>query len=335
MTAAPGYSRPVEDAPPMPGNPAAAGPSLRLDFSVVVPVYNSEPSLEELYARLAATFASMAKTFEIIFVDDGSRDGSLEVLRRLRESAPGLVRVVSLYRNQGQHVALMCGFRYCRGDVIVTIDDDLQQYPEDIPAMMEVLDQGYDAVFGAYRHKAHGLLQNLGSALVRKLNHRIFRPPQELHLSSYRLIRRGVVDHFKAARTAFPYISGLILSTTHRVANAPVRHQRRPSGRSGYTLSKLIRLSFNLLINYSAVPLKAIAWVGMGTSLIAFVVGAVFTVRQLLIGSAPVGWTSLAVLLSFFAGILFAMMFVVAEYLSRLLTEVSDRPSPPLREVLE
>jgi glycosyltransferase involved in cell wall biosynthesis len=316
-------------APSAPGAPA--GP---VRFSVVVPVYNSESSLEELASRLDATFTAMGAGYEVIFVDDGSRDGSLTVLRRLKDLYPGRVRVVSLYRNQGQHIALMCGFRFCTGDVVVTIDDDLQHDPEDIPAMYAVLEQGYDAVFGAYRQKAHGLLQNLGSAFVRRLVHRIFDPPRDLRLSAFRLIRSEVVDHFKEARTSFPYVSGLILSTTHRVTNVEVAHHPRRYGRSGYTLPKLIRLSFNLLINYSAIPLKAMAWLGMAASLLAFVAGAVFVTRQLLLGRAPEGWTSLAVLISAFAGILFAMMFVMAEYLSRLLSEAADRPAPPIREII-
>jgi glycosyltransferase involved in cell wall biosynthesis len=321
-----------EDSAAFPQAEAALSPPR---FSVVVPVYNSESSLEELASRLQAAFTAMGAEYEVIFVDDGSRDRSLEVLRRLKDLYAGRVRVISLYRNQGQHTALMCGFRFCTGDVVVTIDDDLQHAPEDIPGMYAVLAQGYDAVFGAYRQKAHGLLQNLGSAFVRRLVHRIFDPPRDLRLSSFRLIRREVVDHFKEARTSFPYISGLILSTTHRVANVDVTHQPRRYGRSGYTLPKLIRLSFNLLINYSAIPLKAIAWLGMATSLLAFIAGAVFVARQLLLGRAPEGWTSLAVLISAFAGILFAMMFVMAEYLSRLLAEAADRPAPPIREILD
>ena len=316
-----------------PGGPGAGAP--RPDFSVVVPVYNSERSLEELYRRLGATFAAMGRSFEVVFVDDGSRDGSLAVLRSLHAAHPGRVRALSLYRNQGQQAALMCGFRYCTGDLVVTIDDDLQQSPEDIPDLYEKLQQGYDAVFGSFQKKAHGFLQNLGSRLLRRLVHRIFDPPGALEMSSFRLIRRDVVEHVKAYRTSFPYLSGMILSTTHRVANAEVRHEERRYGRSGYTLPKLVRLSFNLLVNYSALPLKAIGWVGMGASLLAFVAGAVFTARQLLIGRAPAGWTSLAVLVSFFSGAMFAMMFVMAEYLSRLLTEVSNRPPHAVREILE
>ena len=307
----------------------------RIDFSIVVPVYNSEPSLEELYRRLATTFAEMNKTFEVIFVDDGSRDGSLKVLRSLHERHHANVRVFSLYRNQGQQIALMCGFRFCVGDLVVTIDDDLQHFPEDIPLLHDVLQQGHDAVFGSYQQKAHRRLQNLGSRFVQRLNHRIFDPPKGLQTSAFRLIRRDVVDHVKSQRTSFPFVSGMILSTTGRVANAEVRHEPRRYGRSGYTLPKLVKLSYNLLVNYSALPLKVIGYVGMAASLLAFVAGAVFIARQLLIGRAPAGWTSLAVLVSFFSGILFAMMFVMAEYLYRLLTEVSNRPPHPVREIMK
>jgi len=303
-------------------------------FSVVVPVYNSERSLEELYRRLEATFAAMGRSFEVVFVDDGSRDGSLDVLRSLHTRHPGRVRALSLYRNQGQQVALMCGFQHCAGEVVVTIDDDLQHSPEDIPALYEKLQEGYDAVFGSYPRR-NGLLKNLGSRMVSRLVHRIFDPPEGLEISAFRLIRRDVVEHIAAYRTSFPYLSGMILSTTHRVANVDVRHEERRYGRSGYTLPKLLKLSFNLLVNYSALPLKAIGWVGMAVSVAAFIAGGVFTVRQLLLGEAPQGWTSLAVLVSFFSAVLFAMMFVMAEYISRLLTEVSNRPPHAVREILE
>lgn len=312
----------------------APGAEPRPDFSVVVPVYNSERSLEELYRRLEATFAAMGRTFEVVFVDDGSRDGSMAVLRALHDRHPGRVRALSLYRNQGQQAALMCGFRQCAGDLVVTIDDDLQHLPEDIPVLYARLQEGYDAVFGSYP-RANGFLKNLGSRLVRRLVHRIFDPPEGLEMSAFRLIRRDVVEHVKAYRTSFPYLSGMILSTTPSVANAEVRHEERRYGRSGYTLPKLIKLSFNLLVNYSALPLKAIGWLGMGVSLAAFVTGTVFMIRQLLIDRAPEGWTSLVVLMSFFSGVLFAMMFVMAEYLSRLLTEVANRPPHAVREILE
>jgi glycosyltransferase involved in cell wall biosynthesis len=244
------------------------------------------------------------------------------------------VRVIALYRNHGQHTALMCGFQYCTGDYVVTIDDDLQHAPEDIPVLHAKLQEGHDAVFGCFRQKAHRPLQNLGSRFVARLNRRILRPPQALRLSSFRIIRRPVVEHFRSLNTVYPYVSAMILSTTHRVANAAVRHEPRRHGRSGYTTRSLIRLSYNLLVNYSAIPLKVIGYIGLFTSLVAVTAGITFVARELILHRAPTGWTSLAVLLSVFFGLVFAMLFVMAEYLSRLLTEVSNRLPPPIREVL-
>lgn len=304
-------------------------------FSVVVPVYNSEASLEELTRRLSETFDAMGVTFEIIFVDDGSRDGSLEVLRSLHERYPGKVRVISLYRNHGQQAALMCGFGYCTGDLVVTLDDDLQHSPEEIPALYATLQGGYDVVIGSYEARAHHRFRNIGSSVVRWLNHRIFDLPGDLKLTSYRMIRIDIVRHLLTFRTSFPYISGMILSTTHRVANAQVSHQPRPHGRSGYSLPKLVKLSYNLLVNYSSIPLRLIGYVGISASMLSFAAGSVFAVRQVLTGGAPEGWTSLFVLLSFFSGCIFAMLFVMAEYVSRLLTEVARPQTPLVREELE
>jgi glycosyltransferase involved in cell wall biosynthesis len=226
-----------------PAAPGAGEP--RPDFSVVVPVYNSEQSLEELYRRIEATFAAMGRSFEAVFVDDGSRDHSLAVLRGLHAGDPDRVRVFSLYRNHGQQAALMCGLQRATGEVVVTMDDDLQHFPEDIPAMYEKLLQGHDAVFGFFPKKAHGFLQNLGSRLVGRLGRRIFDPPEDLEVSAFRLVRRDVVEHVGAYRTSFPFVTGMILSTTQRVTNVPVRHDERRYGKSGYTLAKLVRLSFN------------------------------------------------------------------------------------------
>ena len=227
----------------------------------------------------------------------------------------------------------MSGFRFCSGEVIVTIDDDLQHSPEDIPALYDTLRQAQDVVIGSYIEKSHGRLRNLGSIFVRWLNQRIFQTPPELRLSSYRLIRKDIVRYLLSFRTSFPYISGMIFSATSQVANVQVSHEPRRHGRSGYTLSKLVKLSYNLLINYSALPLRFIGGVGMLASLVAFVAGAAFLIRQVATDGAPQGWTSLIVLLSFFSGIICAMLVVMTEYVSRLLTEAATRPNSPIRKV--
>jgi polyisoprenyl-phosphate glycosyltransferase len=311
----------------------APNPVEPVDFSVVVPVYGGGATLEALYDRLAGTFTEMGQSFEVIFVNDGSPDGSLDVLRRLHGQHAN-IKVVDLYRNDGQQNALMCGFQFCSGRYVVTLDDDLQNPPEEIPVLLAKLEEGFDVAIGAYGQKQHGALRNAGTALMRKLNHIIFKPSAGLRLSSFRLVRREVIEQIKSIPTPFPYISGMLLSVTRRVTNVPVRHDARAHGRSGYTFGRLVRLSYNLLINYSSFPLKVVGYVGLAVSVLAFLGGAVFILRKLVLGRVPAGWTSLIVLLSFFFGLLYIMLFVLGEYVSRVLREVSHERQYAIREVM-
>ena len=302
-----------------------------VDFSVVVPVYNSESSLQELNDRLEATFAEMECTHEVIFVNDGSTDGSLDVLKELHRGSRS-VRVIDLFKNHGQQSALMSGLQYCKGDVVVTMDDDLQHSPEDIPAMYERLQEGYDSIFGSFETKQHGIGANLGSAMIRSVNHRLFHPPPGLRMSAFRLIRKQIVDIIKHVRTPFPYVTGMVLSTTNRIANVTVRHDDRRYGSSGYSFRSRARLSRNLLVNYSPLPLRFVGYLGLIASAVGMVTGGFFMVRQMISGLAPAGWTTLIVLVSFFSAVLFVMLFVIGEYLSRILRELGDNRSYPIRQ---
>ncbi len=276
----------------------------------------------------------MGRTFEVIYVNDASPDGSLKVLRALHEAHDN-VRVVDLYRNYGQQNALMCGFQFCRGRYVVTMDDDLQNPPEEIPRLHARLEEGFDAVIGAPKNKQHAAYKNFGSRAIRKVNHMVFKPKKDLRMSSFRLIRRELLDQIKDLRTPFPYVSGMLLSASSNLANVDVEHHPRSQGRSGYTLGKLVALSYNLLINYSSLPLKLMGYLGLLVSAFSFLIGTVFIVRKLILGQVPPGWTSLVVLLSFFFGLLFMMMFVLGEYVSRILRELSNERQYSIKEILE
>lgn len=302
-----------------------------IDFSVVVPVYNSQDSLRELYERLDATFTAMKRSFEVIFVNDGSTDDSLAVLKELHRDS-GDIRVIDLYKNHGQQIALMSGFQYCTGDVVVTMDDDLQHSPEDIPVMYERLREGYDSIFGSFEAKQHRIDANVGSALIRSVNRSLFDPPPGLRMSAFRLIKSEVIDVIKHVRTPFPYVTGMILSTTDRVGNVTVQHDERRYGSSGYSFRSRARLSRDLLINYSALPLRLMGYLGLFASVVGSIMGGFFMVRQVMGGQAPAGWTTLVVLVSFFSAVMFMMLFVIGEYLSRILRELSDDRSYAVRQ---
>ena len=195
-------------------------------FSVVIPVYNSEQSLVELFARLHSVFEQMEKSFEVIFINDASRDNSLNVLLELKRSSNKII-IIDLFKNSGQQNALMCGFNYCKGDYIITIDDDLQNPPEEIPSLFHKIQEGYDAVFGYYDKKNHNKYKNIGSLIIRKLNHPIF-DVKDIKFSSFRIIKKEIINEIKDIRTPFPYISGMLVTTTSNIANQLIDHRERP-----------------------------------------------------------------------------------------------------------
>lgn len=304
-------------------------------FSVVIPVYNSEDSLIPLTKQLDSVFQKLNKTYEIVFVNDASQDKSLKVLRELASTYSNVI-VIDLFRNYGQQNALMCGFNYCTGDFFITMDDDLQHDPEDIPIFYQKIQEGYDVVIGNYLSKHHNLIKNAGSYIMRFLNKRIFHiTNKNLRFSSYRMIRREVIDQIKGERTNYPYISGLLVSTTSKVVNIDVNHRARIYGESSYSITSLIKLAFNLLINYSSIPLKIVGYLGLFVSLFSICFGGYFIIRKLIVGTMPPGFTTLFVLISFYNAMIFIFLYFLSEYISRILKESSQSKQYVVREVIK
>jgi glycosyltransferase involved in cell wall biosynthesis len=301
-------------------------------FSVVIPVFNSHESLVELHRRLSDTFRAMDKSYELIFVNDGSQDGSLAVLRELEKKDQGIM-VIDLSRNFGQQNALLCGFNYCSGEYVITIDDDLQNPPEEIPKLFQKILEGNDAVIASYRRKKDKIYKNLGSRLIRKLTQKIFNLRNDFRFSSFRIMRRKIVAELRLLNTPYPYISGMILNITRQVANVEVEHEKRRFGRSNYTFSKLFKLAFNLLINYSTYPLQIISFGGIVISVAAFFIGVFVLIRKLMAESVRSGWTSTVMLISFFASIFFLIAFIFGEYLKRILAAVENNKQYSVKAV--
>jgi glycosyltransferase involved in cell wall biosynthesis len=220
--------------------------------SVVIPVYNSEKTLEELYGRLVKVLPEMCRDYEIIMVDDGSRDRSFERMQQIRKGN-SRVKLIRLAGNFGQQNALLCGFRYATGDFLVTLDDDLQHPPEEIPKLYAKLSQGYEAVFGIPSVKKHSGFRNLGSKLVLALLNRITAKPKRIKVSSFRALTREVYRQITNEQRSFIYLAPLIFQATSNIASVPVNHASRKLGRSNYTLGKLLKLTLNLLIFYTKI----------------------------------------------------------------------------------
>jgi glycosyltransferase involved in cell wall biosynthesis len=302
-------------------------------FSVVIPVYNSSAVVEETVRQVRDFFISSNLAFEVILVNDGSSDNSWAKIAALANKHDDVV-AIDLLRNYGQHCANLCGFRAARGDYVVTIDDDLQNPPQEIAKLIAESEQGYDLVIGRFEAKRHSLVRRLGSQIVGKLNRKIFHIRDNLVLSDFRLIRRDVIERVCRDNSYAPYVPGLLLKYSARRANVLVDHRPRGSGKSTYTLSKLLGLVATLLFNHSTLPLRYTTAFGFIVSALSFVLGLFYLARGLLLGTHTSGWLTLVVLLSFFNAVLMLILSVIGEYIVRVLRDMGSHSAYEIREVV-
>ncbi len=301
------------------------------EYSVVIPAYNCEASLEELCHRIDEVFNRMKKIYEIVVVDDASIDSTWKVMEALREENKK-IKIIQLMKNFGQHNALMCGFHNVSGRYIITMDDDLQNPPEEIPKLIDEIQKGYDSVIGALDIKQDKLFKKAGSFLIRYINTKVFNKPKNLRLSSFRIMTRALTDEIRVLKTPYPYISGMLLSLTKNIGNVTVKHEKRRYGRSTHSFRKLIKLAFNLIINYTSLPLRLLTSFGILISIISFGMGLFFIIKKLLNRDIIPGWTSVVVLISFFNGILLTILSIMGEYLARIISEVSNKQQFVIRK---
>ena len=294
--------------------------------SVVIPCYRSEKTIRSLLERLDLVFASLKYSYEVVLVDDDSPDGVGAVLDELRAEAPYRVGVVHLLHNAGQHAAIMAGLRRTRGQIVVTMDDDLQNPPEEIPRLLEALAPGVDVVYGSADHRRHAAWRNLGSALVHCLMVIAIGKPRGLVPSAFRAMRREVADALCQARSPYLFLDAEIFRVTSRVTHVTVAHHERGEGRSGYTLRGLVRLATHLILNHSALPLRLISVLGISAALVALVYGSTIICKRLLGIQQQLGWPSLAVLITFFGGATLFSLGMIGEYLIRIVHQTALRP---------
>ena len=303
-------------------------------YSVIVPVYNSQHSLEELTERLDNTFRSVSETYEVLFVDDRSTDESWHILKEIRKKHPGRVRLIRLARNFGQHNATLCGMRFAKGDFIITIDDDLQSLPDDIPLLIrEQETSDCDVVYGITSgRKSHNLIRNSGSLLVKKTSKRLRNTPGEG--SSFRLIRKNITDKLAEHTSYFAFIDEMLLWHTDSVRFAEVRHLPRKHDQSGYSAAKLLKLVTNLIIFYTDAPLKILSYGGFFASFISFVMAVIFIIKKLFY-NVPLGYTSLIVAILFSTSIILFSLGIIGEYLSRIYKVQNRKPPYSIQTVLD
>ena len=302
--------------------------------SVVIPAYKSRESLPILVQRLEAVLSQSERDYEIIIVDDSSPDDTWEVSKGLKETRPHL-KIVRLMRNSGQHNALLCGFSLAQGAIIVTLDDDLQNPPEEVPKLVSAIREGYDLAIGAYQSKQHSAGRNLGGKLVDDVQRRIFKLPSDFQLTSFRAVRRPVVDNVLAMGGVYPYITSMLLSHTSRYLNVPVRHEPRRFGSSNYNLKRSVLLAFNLLLSYSPYPLYMVLALCFGAFAVSMGISS-WALWRSVVGFTMPGWASTVVVISFFNGLILLALVIHGLYLSRINQQITrSRVAFTIGELLE
>lgn len=301
-------------------------------YSIVVPVYKSERSLRELYDRTTRVFEGIEGGFELILVEDGGGDNSWEVMKSLREKDKR-VKIVRLSRNFGQHNALMCGFSFASGGYIVTIDDDLQNPPEEIPKLIEEIRRtGLDMVCGTPDERKQSWTRNAGSLTYRWLVSLVFRREPVLQMSNFRIVRRAVIDNILHMRTPNPAVGLLILNITDRVGNVTVEHRPRRHGRTTYTAGKLIRHFFHGILYHSTLPLKGVFCMGLLSMSAAFGLAGYYLILFFMGRIGVPGWMTLVLLVLFSSGAVMFSLGIIGEYLLRITQEVYHAPQYLIRD---
>jgi glycosyltransferase involved in cell wall biosynthesis len=291
-------------------------------FSIVIPVYNSAGIVGETIEACLAFFRREGHAFEVILVNDGSEDGSWEVLCEKVAVHPELV-AVDLLHNCGQHTALLCGLGLSRGEWAITLDDDLQNPPEECRHLIRKAEEGHDAVFGRFRVKRHSWSRRMGSRLVDALNRRVFGKPRDLTLTNFRILHRRVIGRMLTYRTVDPYINGLALMSAEKPTDVLVEHRPRTVGASSYGSVKIAELLMRILFNYSAYPLRVVSFLGLSVALCSLCLALYFFVRGLLFEPRVPGWASVAVMLASFNGISLLILGILGEYLVRVLQQLT------------
>lgn len=303
--------------------------------SVIVPVYNEEANIPELVPRLFAVLDTLERPAEVICVDDGSRDRSLEILRGLIDRYPDRLRVVELSRNFGQHPAILAGFAIASGDVIITIDADLQNPPEEIPKLLALADQGFDVVGGVREVRHDSLFRRVASRMVNRVTTAITGIRMTDYGCMLRAYSREVIDLINRCEESSTFIPALAQTFSRRPAEVAVRHAERRAGESKYSLYRLFRLNFDLMTGFSVVPLQIFTLFGFLTASGGLVLGIYLLIRRfvLLRASEADGVFTLFALAFVVMGVLMAGLGIVGEYVGRIYQEVRGRPRYLVRRV--
>ncbi len=303
--------------------------------SVVIPVYNEQENLEALFTRLIAVLDGLDKPFEVLFTDDGSRDRSGTMLKEFHDRRPKQVRVIDFNGNFGQHMAIMAAFERVRGDVIVTLDADLQNPPEEIPKLLAAIEAGHDVVGGYRKNRRDTSFRKYASKIINGIRDKITNIRMRDQGCMLRAYRKNIVENIVASEETSTFIPALAYSFAANPTEVEVEHAARAAGESKYRLYDLIRLNFDLMTGFSVVPLQVFTIFGMAVSVLSTLFVVYLFIRRLVIGPEAEGVFTLFAILYFLVGIGIMGLGIIGEYIGRIYKEVRRRPRFVIRKVYE
>jgi undecaprenyl-phosphate 4-deoxy-4-formamido-L-arabinose transferase len=305
------------------------------DVSVIIPVYNEEAGLQALFDRLYPALDKLQASYEIVFINDGSRDRSAAILREQFQKRPDVTRVILFNGNFGQHKAIMAGFEHCRGKRIVTLDADLQNPPEDIGKLLAKMDEGYDYIGSIRRQRSDSWWRHLASRAMNRLRERITHIRMTDQGCMLRAYSRDIIDTINQCHEVNTFIPALAYSFARNPTEITVGHEERAAGESKYSLYSLVRLNFDLMTGFSIVPLQMFSMIGIAVSILSAFFVVFLMIRRLIVGPEAEGMFTLFAIAFFLIGIALFGIGLLGEYVGRIYQEVRHRPRYLVQAILE
>ena len=303
-------------------------------LSIVIPVYNSEDILDELINQITSEIRkkiNLFEDYEIILVNDNSADSSWKKIKEIANNQKNVIGI-NLSKNFGQHNALMAGIKNSRGDFLITMDDDLQHPPNYIMEIINKLNQGFDVCYTKYENNKYSFFKKLGSAINDKVANIVLDKPKNIYLSSYRGIKRNIINELKKFDGPYVYLDGIILNVTSNIGSINIKHNKRLKGNSGYSFKKLFSLWLKVFTNSSIFPLRMASVTGFIITIVSLFFAVLLIIFKIKNPEIPQGWTSVATFIFFFSGVQLLALGIIGEYIGRIFINLNQKPQYIIRE---
>lgn len=304
-------------------------------ISVVIPCYRSQFSIESVVDGTYRTLSQRDELFEIILINDGSPDEVWSVITKLTEKYPDIVKGINFTKNYGQHAALLAGYKYSKGDIVISMDDDGQTNPEFIWKLIDKLNEGFDVVYAKYPVTKESLFRRLGSWANNKMSEDLIGKPKNVKGTSFNAIRRYVIEDMIKYDKSYPYIGGLVYRATSNIGDVEIEHSERKQGKSGYTLNKLVNLTLNGFTAFSVKPLRIASYLGIFSAFIGFIYAVVIIIRKIVNPSIQLGYSSLMSAILFIGGLIMFLLGMIGEYVGRIYISINNQPQYVIKEIVD